>query len=75
MTNVDATRSATLDVELAGVKAKRVLGETLVAPKLDSVNSFAAPSAVVPKPLAGKVNGTKISLTVAPASVSVLAIE
>jgi alpha-N-arabinofuranosidase len=75
VTNVDAVRPATLDIDVPGKKLKRALGETLAAAKLDSVNSFAAPSAVVPKPLSGKVSGGRISLTLAPASVSVLAIE
>jgi alpha-N-arabinofuranosidase len=75
VTNVDATRPATVDIGVPGIKAKRALGETLSAPKLDSVNTFAAPSAVAPKPLAGRINGAKITLTLAPASVSVLAID
>jgi alpha-N-arabinofuranosidase len=75
VTNVDAVRPATLDIDVPGKKLKRALGETLAAAKLDSVNSFAAPSAVVPKPLSGKVSSGRISLTLAPASVSVLAIE
>jgi len=75
VTNVDATRPASLDIEVAGVKPKRAMGETLAAPQLDSVNTFAAPSAVVPKPLAGKVSAGKVSLTLPPASVSVFSLE
>jgi alpha-N-arabinofuranosidase len=39
---------------------------TLTAPKVDSVNSFDAPNIVVPKPIAAKVQGGKISLQLEP---------
>ena len=75
VTNVDPARPATLEIDVAGVKVKRAQGETLAAPKVDSVNTFAAPSTVVPKPLTGRVANGKVTLTLAPASVSVVAIE
>jgi len=75
VTNVDPTRSASLEIDVAGTKPRRAQGETLAAPKVDSVNSFAAPSTVVPKPLTGRVAGGKVALTLAPASVSVVSIE
>jgi len=75
ITNIDPARPATVDVNVAGSKVKQVQGETLSAPKVDSVNTFAAPSMVVPKPLSGRVSGGKISLTLAPASVSVVSLE
>ena len=56
-------------------RSKQRAGETLAAPKVDSVNTFAAPSTVVPKPLTGRVASGKVTLTLAPASVSVVAIE
>jgi alpha-N-arabinofuranosidase len=75
VTNIDPVRSASVDINVAGSKVKQAQGETLSAPKVDSVNTFAAPSMVVPKPLSGRVSGGKISLTLAPASVSVVSLE
>jgi len=75
VTNIDPARSASVDINVAGSKVKQAQGETLSAPKVDSVNTFAAPSMVVPKPLSGRVSGGKISLTLAPASVSVVSLE
>jgi alpha-N-arabinofuranosidase len=62
-------------VSLAGITPKSAAGETLTAPKVDSVNSFAAPNAVVPKPISAKVQGGKLSLKLEPKSVTVLSVE
>jgi alpha-N-arabinofuranosidase len=75
VTNLDPARSATVTVNIAGAKVKQARGETLAAPKIDSVNSFDAPSVVAPQPLDGRTTGGKVSLTLAPASVSVVALE
>ena len=72
--NLDANRPASIHLDV-GATVRRVSGETLTAPKLDSVNTFQAPSTVTPKPLAGQVSGGKASLTLAPASVSVVSLE
>lgn len=72
--NLDARRPASIHLDV-GATVRRVSGETLTAPKLDSVNTFQAPSTVTPKPLAGQVSGGKASLTLAPASVSVVSLE
>jgi alpha-N-arabinofuranosidase len=75
VSNVDPVRSASVDINVAGSKVKQAQGETLAAPKVDSVNTFAAPSTVVPKPLNGRVTGGKLTLVLAPASVSVVSLE
>jgi alpha-N-arabinofuranosidase len=54
---------------------KSAAGQTLTAPKVDSVNSFDAPNTVVPKPIAAKVQGGKISLQLEPKSVTVVSVE
>jgi alpha-N-arabinofuranosidase len=64
-----------LSVSLAGVKATKASGQTLSAPKVDSVNTFDAPNIVAPKALAAKVASGKLTITVAPASVTVLGLE
>ena len=57
------------------VERGRVAGQTLVAPRIDSVNTFESPMLVKPRPLAARASGRKLTLTVAPASVSVIALE
>ena len=46
---------------MPGVKAAR--GETLSAPKVDSVNTFEAPAAVVPKKTKVKIPRCEIATT------------
>jgi alpha-N-arabinofuranosidase len=75
VTNIDAKSSASFSVSLAGVKATRASGQTLSAPKVDSVNTFDAPNTVAPKAVSAKVTGGKLTITVAPASVTVLGLE
>jgi alpha-L-arabinofuranosidase len=75
ITNIDPNSPATFSVSLAGVKATKASGQTLSAPKVDSVNTFDAPNTVAPKALSAKVTGGKLTITVVPASVTVLGLE
>jgi len=75
VSNLDPNREATVDLSVQGKNVSRAAGQTLVAPKIDSVNTFEAPAVVAPRPLKAKLSGKKLSLTVAPASVSVIALE
>ncbi|MGB7862487.1 MAG: alpha-L-arabinofuranosidase C-terminal domain-containing protein, partial [Candidatus Sulfotelmatobacter sp.] len=50
-------------------------GETLTAPKVDSINTFDAPNVVRPKPLSAKVQGGKLTLKLEPKSVTVISVE
>ncbi len=75
VTNVDPHQPAEIEVSVAGVAAHAASGETLAAPKVDSVNSFEAPDTVAPKPIVAKVHGGKLALTLAPKSVTVLSVE
>jgi alpha-N-arabinofuranosidase len=75
VTNIDAKSPATFSVSLAGVKATKASGQTLSAPKVDSVNTFDAPNTVAPQALSARVAGSDLTLTVAPASVTVLGLE
>ena len=51
------------------------MGETLTAPKVNSVNSFEAPNTVVPKPISAKVQGGKLALKLEPKLVTVISVE
>jgi alpha-N-arabinofuranosidase len=75
VTNVDPNRTVTVEASLAGATPKSAAGETLTAPKVDSVNTFEAPSTVAPKPIAARVEGAKLSLTLEPRSVTVISVD
>jgi alpha-N-arabinofuranosidase len=75
VTNLDPNRSVAVEASLAGIKPRAAAGETLTAPRVDSVNTFDAPSAVAPKPIAAKVQGDKLALTLEPKSVTVISVE
>ena len=75
ITNLDPEKPLTIDAEITGMAAKSAKGETLTAPAVDSVNTFAAPNAVVPKPVSANLKGGRLALTLAPKSVTVLSLE
>ncbi len=75
ITNLDAENPATIEADLAGITAKSAKAETLTGAAVDSINTFESPNTVVPKPTAVKVQNGKLSLTVAPRSVTVVSIE
>jgi alpha-N-arabinofuranosidase len=62
VTNIDPDEPAEIDVNLTGMGAKSATGETLTAPKVDSINTFDAPNTVVPKPISAKAeDGNPVS--------------
>jgi len=75
VTNLDPNRPLTLEANLTGLTPKSAGGETLTAPRVDSINSFEAPSTVAPKPVAAKVRGATLALTLEPKSVTVISVE
>ena len=75
VTNLDPNRPATIEATLAGVTPRSAAGETLTAPRVDSVNTFDAPHTVAPKPIAAKVRGATLALTLEPRSVTVVSVE
>jgi alpha-L-arabinofuranosidase len=60
---------------VAGLSANSAAGETLTASKVDSINTFDAPNAVVPKAISAKAQGGKLSLKLEPKSVTVVSIQ
>jgi alpha-L-arabinofuranosidase len=75
ITNVDPNESIDIEASIAGISAKSAAGETLTAPKVDSVNTFDAPHALVPKPVSATVQGGMLVLKLEPKSVTVLSVE
>ncbi|HSS97735.1 MAG TPA: alpha-L-arabinofuranosidase C-terminal domain-containing protein [Terriglobales bacterium] len=75
ITNLDPNQSVDIEASLAGITAKSAAGQTLTAPKVDSVNTFDAPNTVQPKPISATVQGGKIALKLEPKSVTVISVE
>jgi alpha-N-arabinofuranosidase len=74
ITNLDAENPVTIDADTAGMTAKSASAETLTGAAVDSINTFASPNIVVPKSTAVKIQDGKLSLTVAPRSVTIVSI-
>ncbi len=75
ITNLDPNQSIEIEAALAGSNVKSAVGQTLTAPKVDSVNTFERPSTVVPKPISTSVQGGKLTLKLEPKSVTVISVE
>jgi alpha-L-arabinofuranosidase len=75
ITNIDPDQSAEIELSLAGITAKSAKGETLTAPKVDSVNTYDSPSTVVPKPITATIQAGSLVLRLEPKSVSVVSVE
>ena len=75
ITNVDPNSIVDIEASIAGINAKSATGETLTAPKVDSVNTFEAPNTVNTKPVAVKIEGGKLVLRLEPKSVTVISVE
>ena len=75
LTNIDPNKPVQFDISIADAKMGSAHGQSLTAPKLDSINSFAAPKTVTPKAIAAEVKNGKLSVILAPASVTVLTLD
>jgi alpha-N-arabinofuranosidase len=75
ITNLDPVKPVAIDAEIAGVTVSSAKGETLTASAVDSVNTFAAPNTVLPKPVSASVKSGRLTLTVEPKSVTVVSLE
>ena len=72
VTNLDPTA---VRVELGAAGAMQAAGETLAAPKVDSVNTFESPGTVAPKSFVERSSGGKVVLKLMPHSVTVVVLE
>jgi len=75
LTNLDPNRSIEIEASLEGNNGKTVIGETLTAAKVDSVNTFEAPNTVVPKRVSTNIQNGKLTLKLEPKSVTVVSVE
>jgi alpha-N-arabinofuranosidase len=74
VTNLDPNRTVLVEATLAGMSPRSAAGETLTAPRVDSVNTFEAPHTVVPRPIAAKIHGSTLTLALEPKSVTVVSV-
>jgi alpha-N-arabinofuranosidase len=75
LTNLDPARPVAIATSLVGVTATSASGETLTAPAIDSVNTFESPKTVTPRPISAQIQGNRLTLTLDPKSVTVLALR
>lgn len=75
VTNIDPVRPASIELVTEAKHITAASAQTLAAPRIDSVNTYDAPNTVAVKPIAAKVSGGRLGLTLAPASVTVVGLE
>jgi len=75
ITNLDPEQPSEIDASLNGIAAKSATAETLTAPKDDRNNTFSAPGTVQPRATSATIRARKLTLTVEPKSVTVVAIH
>jgi len=75
VTNVDPNAPAEIVLDVAGVNARGASGQVLTAPAINSVNTFAAPDMVAPKPIAASVREGKLVVQLPARAVAVLGVE
>lgn len=75
VTNLHASEPTEAVLNVAGARARSVSGDTLTAPAVDTVNSFAAPNAVTPKRADARVRGNNIIVKLPPRSVTVVRLD
>ncbi len=74
ITNLDPDRPAEIEISVAGRAAKSAVGQTLTAPKVDSVNTFEEPNTVVPRPISAGEKDGKLSVKLDSRSVTVISV-
>lgn len=75
ITNLDPNQPVEVDANVVGLNAKAATGQTLTAPKVDSINTFDAPNTAGSKPFSAKAQNGKLILNLQPKSVTVVSVE
>ena len=75
VSNLDPVKSASVRADIAGVKAAAATGQVMTAPRVDSINTFDAPNAVVPKPYTAKAGAGGLVLQAPPKSIMVVRLD
>ena len=75
LVNLDPREAKEVAVEVTGAAVRRATGEVLSAANVNSINTFAAPNAVAPRPISGTVRGGRVTVTLPAKSVAVIALD
>jgi alpha-N-arabinofuranosidase len=75
ISNLDPGRTTQVSLDIPGTKLRRARGEMLTAPRVDSVNTFEAPGTVAPRAYEARASDGTLQLSLAPSSVTVVALE
>jgi alpha-N-arabinofuranosidase len=75
ITNIDPNQAVDIDLTTVGMTARSAVGESLTAPKVDSVNTFDKPNTVIPKPISAKAQNGRLILKLEPKSVTVVSVD
>ncbi len=75
LVNLDPWSEKEIAIDVSGLGVKRAAGEVLTAPNVNSINTFADPNAVVPRPTSGTVRGGKATIALPAKSVAVIALH
>ena len=70
ITNLDPNEPVEVEAGLAAITAKSASGETLTAPKVDSVNTFDAANTIIPRQISAEIQAGKLTLKLEPKSVT-----
>jgi alpha-N-arabinofuranosidase len=75
LVNLDPRHGATVSLKVSGAPVKRATGRMLTAPTMDSHNSFAAPTMVVPVDFSAEAKNGNLQLDIPQKSVVVVALD
>ena len=75
LTNIDPNRSASVTVDIKGLKPTHASGQLLTAPTVDAVNTFDKPTSVIPATIKADAKNGQLILKLPPKSISVLRLE
>jgi alpha-L-arabinofuranosidase len=75
LTNLDANNAADITASLPGIAAHSAQGEVLTAARVDSINTFEAPTSVAPRPYSASASGDSLALHLLPHSVTVVQVQ
>jgi len=76
LVNLDPHHEASLQIDVAGPRARTVSGRVLTAAAMDAHNSFQQPEVIRPAPFTGaRLEGARLEVTLPPKSVVVLELQ
>ncbi|NVD45083.1 alpha-N-arabinofuranosidase [Qipengyuania atrilutea] len=75
LVNLDPHEAREIAIDAGARGMTRASGQVLTGPNVNSLNTFEAPQTVVPKPIRGRVDGSRMTVTLPPKSVAIIALQ